>query len=33
MTTMTTSSFAPRTVIVARVTGPNDKRITYAEAS
>ncbi len=33
MTTIATSSFAPRTVIVARVTGPNDKRITYAEAS
>lgn len=31
--TLTTSSFAPRTVSVARVSGPNDKRITYAEAS
>jgi len=32
MTTATTS-FAPRTISVARVSGPSDKRITYAEAS
>ena len=31
--TVATSSFAPRTISVARVSGPNDKRITYAEAS